>query len=328
MFLSHSQASLHFSTSHSKALAKPFIMALASGFMASQTLSTICRKPSQLLYAAIMAVTSAPIAVIIKPIGFIVSTRFKIFCTPVHTVVAAVTTFCAAAAARVATLFLTNAAVDTANALALAYKVVDRVLIPPTSVVMLASACVDCAAIVTNGKAPFTRPPICSLISPNRLANCCCFPLSVCANWAFILPTLLVITWASIAARSLSVPYFSTFSSASSKVIPTRVSAEVWPCITLPIKLPTVIASCVVALSPFCWANKLFIAGSKVSRLAFSFKKVAICCAPDSCTSSPITPNSCWALARSLMLWISAAVAPIRCCITVANRVSFTSWTA
>ena len=86
IFLSHSQASLHFSTSHSKALAKPFIMALASGFMASQTLSTICRKPSQLLYAAIMAVTSAPIAVIIKPIGFIVSTRFRIFCTPVHIV--------------------------------------------------------------------------------------------------------------------------------------------------------------------------------------------------------------------------------------------------
>ena len=49
MFLSHSHASLHFSTSHSKAFAKPFIMALASGLIASQTPFTILRKLSQLL---------------------------------------------------------------------------------------------------------------------------------------------------------------------------------------------------------------------------------------------------------------------------------------
>ena len=193
---------------------------------------------------------------------------------------------------------------------------------------MLVRAVADWAVMVTKGSAPFTIAPNSSFISPNVLTNCCCFPLSVCANWAFMFPTLLVITCANIAARSCSVPYFNTFSSASSKVIPTRVKADVCPCITLPIKLPTVTASCVVALSPFCCANKLFIAGSRVSKLAFSFKKVATCCAPDNCTSSPITPNSCCALASSLILCISASVAPMRCPITVANCVSATSCTA
>ena len=201
-------------------------------------------------------------------------------------------------------------------------------LIPAVSVTIPARACADEAAIVIKGSAPFIKPPICSFTSPKVLANCCCLPLSVFANSAFISPTLLVITCASIAARCCSVPYFSTCSSASLNVIPTRVSAEVWPCITLPIKLPTLIASWVVAFKPFCCANKLFIAGSKVSRLSFSVKNVAICCAPDSCTSSPITPNSCCALARSLILCISASVAPIRWRITVASLTSFTSCTA
>ena len=93
MFFSHSHASLHFSTNHSKALANPFIMALANGFIASQTLSTILRNPSQLLYAYIIAATSAPIAVMIMPIGFMVSTKLSTFCTAVHATVAADTIF-------------------------------------------------------------------------------------------------------------------------------------------------------------------------------------------------------------------------------------------
>ena len=287
-------------------------MAIANLVITPKTLSTIFRKPSQFLYAITSAPTSAPMAATISPIGLAVRTKLSTFCTAVHATVAALTTFCAAAAANVATLFLITAAVDTTKALALAYKVVVSVFNPVTKVVTAPNALVVSAAIVTKGSAPFTIAPNSSFISPSVLTNCCCFPLSVCANWAFISPTLLVMTCANIAARSCSVPYFSTASSALVKVMPTRVRADVCPCITLPIRLPTVTASCVVALSPFCCANKLFIAGNSVSKLAFSFRNVAICCAPLSCTSSPITPISCCALASSLMLCISLSVAPIR----------------
>ena len=264
----------------------------------------------------------------IRPIGLAVSIIFNTTCAAFHAFVAIVTTFCAAATASVATLFLIVAAVDAINALVLAYSVVVRVLIPAISVETAANAWLACAAIVTNGRAPFTSPPICSFISPSVLTNCCCLPLSVAANSAFISPTLFCITWASIAARSCSVPYLITLASASVNDMPTRFSASTWPIIALPIKLPTCTASPVLAFSPFCCANKLFIAGISVSKLAFSFRNVAICCAPDNCTSSPITPISCCALASSLMLCISASVAPIRCCITVANLVSATSCTA
>ena len=158
---------------------------------------------------------------------------------------------------------------------------------------MLASAAVLCAAIVTNGSAPLTRPPICSFTSPKAFANCCCFPPSVWANCEFISPTLFVMICASMAARSCSVPYFITFASASVKVMPTRFKASTCPIMALPIRLPTCTASPVVALRPFCCANRLFIAGTSASRLSFSVRKVAICWAPDSCTSSPITPISC-----------------------------------
>ena len=215
--------------------------------IASQTWFTILRKPSQLSYAQITAATSAPIAVITKPIGLADSTRFNIFCTPVHIVVAAVTAFCAAAVASAATLFLIIAPVDTAQAFAPAYTVVDRVFIPVTKVATLPTALVASAAILTNGSVPLTSSPNLSWTSPNLASNCTCLPTSVAPNCAFISPTLLVITWASIAARSLSVPYFSTFSSASSNVIPTRVKADTWPCITLPIKLPIATASWPVA---------------------------------------------------------------------------------
>ena len=328
MFFSHSHASLHFSTSHAKALAKPFIMAVASGLIASQTLSTIFRKLSQLLYAYMIAATNAPMAVITMPIGLAVSTKLSTFCTAVHAAVATDTTFCAAATAKAAPLFLTIATVEAKKALADAYSVTDRVLMPATKVVTPASAVVACAAIVTKGSAPFTIAPNSSFISPSVFTNCCCFPLSVLANSAFISPTLFCITWASIAAFSCSVPYLITLASASEKLIPTRFSASTWPIIALPIKLPICTASPVVADSPFCCANKLFIAGSRVSKLSFSFKKVATCCAPLSCTSSPITPISCCALASSLILCISLSVAPIRCRIMVDSFVSAISCTA
>ena len=256
------------------------------------------------------------------PIGLADSTRFNTFCTAVQALVAIATVFCATAAAAVATLFLITAAVETANALTLAYTVVVRVFRPAVRVVMLERAVIVEDAIITNGIAPLARAPSCSLISPILLANCACLPLSVAANWAFISPTLLVITCARTAARSLSVPYFSTCASASLKVIPTRVRADTWPCIALPIRLATLTASVVLELTPCCWANKLFIAGSRVSMLLFSLRKVATCWAPASCTSSPTTPNFCCSLASCLMLSISASVAFIRCRITVVSCVS------
>lgn len=73
----------------------------------------------------------------------------------------------------------------------------------------------------------------------------------------------------------------------------------------------------IVAFRPFCWAMRLFMAGISVSRLCFSFRKVAICWAPLSYTSSPITPNSCCAEQNSLMLSTILSVAPIRCCMMV-----------
>ena len=223
---------------------------------------------------------------------------------------------------------MTKAAVDRAKAFILVYSVAVSVLKPAISVVTDARAWPDWAAIVTNGSAPLTRLPICSLTSPSALANCCCFPLSVFANSAFILPTLFWTTWASIAARSCSVPYLSTLASASVKDMPTRLSASTWPCIALPNRFPICCASPVLAFNPFCCAIRLFIAGIRVSRLSFSFKKVAICWAPLSCTSSPITPICCCAAQRSLILCTSASVAPIRWAITVASFVSAISWTA
>ena len=120
-------------------------------------------------------------------------------------------------------------------------------LMPTIKMVILASARAASVAILTNGNAPPSNSPNRSCISPNFASNCTCFPTSVAPNCAFISPTLLVITWASIAARSLSVPNFKTFSSASLNVIPTRVKADTWPCITLPIKLPIATASWPVA---------------------------------------------------------------------------------
>ena len=56
----------------------------------------------------------------IRPIGLAVSIIFNTTCAAFHAFVAIVTTFCAAATASVATLFLIVAAVDAINALVLA----------------------------------------------------------------------------------------------------------------------------------------------------------------------------------------------------------------
>ena len=150
-----------------------------------------------------------------------------------------------------------------------------------------------CAAMVTNGMAPCTMLPNCSLMSPRVFSSCFCLPASVFASCAFMLPTLAVITSASMAARSVSVPYCSTCFCVSSKVIPTRCSTSVCPCMAFPIMLPMLTASCVVAFSPSCCAMRLFMAGMSTSRLCFCLRKVAICWAPLNCTSSPMTPSSC-----------------------------------
>ena len=153
-------------------------------------------------------------------------------------------------------------------------------LIPATNFMVAVSANMVLAAIVTYGREPETRAPIFSLTSPNVFSSCFCLPLSVCASCWFMLPTLSVIIWASMAARSDSVPNFITCSWAAVNVMPTRVRAPVCPCMALPIRLPTCTASCVVALRPFCCASRLFMAGRRTSRLAFSLRKVATCWAP------------------------------------------------
>ena len=184
------------------------------------------------------------------------------------------------------------------------------------------------AAIVTNGMAPDTKDPNFSLISPKVFSNCFCLPLSVLANSLFIWPTLSRMISASIAARWLSVPYCITFSCVSLKEMPTRFNADVWPCMALPMRLAMLTASPLVALRPFCCANKSFMAGSRVSMLLFSLRKVATCCAPASCTSSPITPISCCALAKSFIACMSASVAFMRWRITVSSCRSACSCTA
>ena len=102
---------------------------------------------------------------------------------------------------------------------------------------------VICEAMVTYGAIPCTSAPICSLISPRVFSSCFCLPASVLASSAFMLPTFCVITLASMAARSLSVPYWSTFFWDSSKVMPTRCNTSTCPCIALPIILPILTAS-------------------------------------------------------------------------------------
>ncbi len=134
-------------------------------------------------------------------------------------------------------------------------------------------------------------------------------------------PTLSVMTCASVAAFSLSVPYFRICSCASLKVMPTRLRAEVCPVITLPIKLATLTASSCVALRPFCCASKSFIAGMRTLSESFSCRKVATCCAPATCTVPPITPSSFCAEITCLIDATSWSLAPIRCCITVASLV-------
>ena len=112
-----------------------------------------------------------------------------------------------------------------------------------TNLPTLVTHIIVCAAMVTNGIAPCTSPPSCSLMSPNVFSSCFCRPASVLASSSFMFPTLAVMTSASMAARSLSVPNCSTCFCASSKVMPTRCSTSTCPCIALPIMLPMLTAS-------------------------------------------------------------------------------------
>ena len=217
----------------------------------------------------------------------------------------AVNTLTIAVIPTFALLAASTATVTVPKALVAAYSEVVSFTTPVIVTVI-------CEAMVTYGAMPCTSAPICSLMSPRVLSSCFCFPASVLASSAFMLPTFCVITLASIAARSLSVPYCSTFFWDSSKVIPTRCKVSTCPCIALPIILPILTASWLVAFSPFCCAKRLFMAGMSTSRLLLFCRKVAICCAPLNCTSSPITPNSCCAEQRFLILCICSSVAAIR----------------
>ena len=137
-----------------------------------------------------------------------------------------------------------------------------------------------------------------------------------------MLLTLFVITSARVAARSCSFPYLSTFSCAALNVTPTRVSAPTCPCMTFPIMLPILTASCVLTLTPFCCTARLFIAGIRVLSASVELRNVASCCAPDNCTSSPTTPSACCAAVSSFIDCISAGLAPIRCRIIAPSFVS------
>ena len=170
--------------------------------------------------------------------------------------------------------------------------------------------------------------PTCSFQSPKALAACCALPASVLAISAFMSPTLAVMISAKTAARCVSLPNLSCFFWASEKVMPTRCRAVTLPCSALPKRLPMLTASCPVALSPFCCTNRLFMAGISVSTVWRLVAKVAICCAPISCTSSPTTPSDCCAEVSSRMAAMSPSVAPIRSRMTVANLVSASTCTA
>ena len=88
------------------------------------------------------------------------------------------------------------------------------------------------------------------------------------------------------------------------------------------------VALCCVAFSPSCCAMRLFMAGMRVSSDDLRLRNVAICCAPESCTSSPMTPSCCCAAQSCLMAATSAADAPILWFMTVWSCVSATicSW--
>ena len=200
--------------------------------------------------------------------------------------------------------------------------------IPVAVVAMELMAKENCPTYISVDSKGATIAPIFSLISPKALDNAFACPASVLRSSAFMLPTFCVMTSASMAARSDSVPYFNTCSCAALKVMPTRESADTCPCITFPMRLPTDTASLPVALNPLCCATRLFIAGIRVSSVWRFSIKVAICCAPISCTSSPMMPSSCCAEHNFLMASISPSVACIRCFITVASFTSASCCTA
>ena len=112
------------------------------------------------------------------------------------------------------------------------------------------------------------------------------------------------------AARSPSVPVWIIFFWLSVSVMPTRVIAPALPIRALPIMFAIVTASSLVALSPFCWAIRLFMAGSSVSSVDRWLENVAT-------TVPPITPSLDWAATSLLMPATSSGVARMRCSITV-----------
>ena len=131
-----------------------------------------------------------------------------------------------------------------------------------------------------------------------------------------------MITCASIADLSCSVPNFKTFSCASVNVIPTRVKALVCHCKTFHIKFQIFIASPCVALKPFCCAIRLFIAGQSTSRLFVCVTNVQSCCNHATCVSSSIIQSFCCATVMSLIALICASVAFVLCFKTVVSFVS------
>ena len=169
-----------------------------------------------------------------------------------------------------------------------------------------------CAANVILGNHLETNSPICTLMAANCISACFSCPASVLPSWAFMCPTLSVIICANMAARCCSVPYFIMFSWASLNVIPTRLNADVCPVMALPMRFATLLASSCVAFKPFCCAKRSFMAGISCSNVPFSFKKVAICCAPVFCIVPPITPNLDCAPITSLTFLMSSSVASIR----------------
>ena len=110
-------------------------------------------------------------------------------------------------------------------------------------------------------------------------------------------------------------------------MIPTFFKAPVCPCITFPIKLPILTILSADTFTPFCCTARLFMAGIRVFKALSLSRKVASCCAPLSCSSSPTTPSFCCSLARSFTDWILLSEAFILCFMTVSNFNSAASCT-
>lgn len=158
-----------------------------------------------------------------------------------------------------------------------------------------------------------------------RLANAICAfftcPASVLASLAFMFPTLSVMACANVVAFVYSSPVLMSSFWWSVRVIPTLVSAPTLPINAFPMRLAPPTASSLVALSPFCCARRLFMAGKSASSVCLWLANVASCWRPLLCTVPRTIPSLVCAATASLIAAVSASVAPMRCRMMVVSFV-------